>query len=70
MVYLGAPFAILFIAVYCFRFDGVFARVMFRFFSAFGFSGKREDFIRVYRLFIRSIGVVMIGGIVAGLAQR
>jgi ABC-type uncharacterized transport system permease subunit len=70
MIYLIAALAIVFVAAWCFLLDGLLARAMYRGFWAFGLSHDRADFIRGFRIYVRSVGVAMITLIFVGVALR
>jgi hypothetical protein len=70
MIYLVAGFGVVFVAVWCFVLDSAQARIMFLLYRGFGMTRDRDGFVHGYRLFIRTLGVIMICGIGVGLVLR
>jgi ABC-type antimicrobial peptide transport system permease subunit len=70
MVYVGAAFAIVFIAAFCFWLAPFFAEVQFIGWRLLGYPVRREGFARFYIYFSYAIGVLMITGIIVGLVLR
>jgi hypothetical protein len=67
---IGIVLVIAFIAVFCFVLDRPFGTILFYWFYALHLASNRDRFVRGYRYFSRTVGVLMIVVIIGSLTLR
>ena len=70
MIYVVGVFCVAFIALFCFALDMAIGSVLFYWYYALHLASNRDRFVRVYRYASRTVGVVMISGIIVVLTLR